>query len=127
MSDGEQPPIETFARSSEFWVGHRLGALEGLARIRIGKLGKTLLVRERRETCELASASFAHGDCKLLPVVGEKKKWRTARVFFTHEQERNLRTKQLQRRCGLERGRRRQSGQSLAKGSVANLVVVLQK
>src|SRR4029078_13686130 len=77
--------------------------------------------------CEFLAATAA--DClgKVALEVAEEWKWRSCAPFLTHEQQRRRRRQQHDRERGFERASRREHCQPLAKGAVADLVVVLQE
>src|SRR5262249_24837395 len=111
---GEERPVE-------------LGALEGRARERIGDAGACCLVGELREGRELSPPALAHRIGQLWPDVAEEDE-RLRRVpFLPHEEQRDRRGQEHDRRGGAQRFRRRQRPDALAHGPVTDLIVVLEE
>ena len=94
-------------------------ALEGCGVLRIGNVGPT-------EFGELAEASL--GDSLLddgVVEAGEELKGRGLIVLLAHEQERGVRREQQERGGEFARAGGDEGGEALAKGAVADLIVIL--
>src|SRR4051812_545946 len=123
----EQPAIELRPRHAALLIGIRPRSLECLAGIRIGDTLASPGVRKRREARKLAPPPFAHGVGEFAVMIGEELEWRLRRHLLAHEDERNLRTEQLQRDSGFERFRLDGICQPIAESAIADLIVVLQE
>ena len=94
-------------------------AREGCGMLRVGNVGPT-------EFGELAESSV--GDSFLddrVAEAGEELKGRGLIVLLAHEQKRRVRREQQERGCEFARAGRDEGGEALAKGAVADLIVIL--
>ena len=99
-----------------------LGALEGLGRLGVGHV-----VRGPAEGGELAAPALAHQPAQLgVLVVGEVEERRGRAPLLALEQHGHRRPQQHQRGRHLQQARPDQHRRPLARGPVADLVVVLQ-
>src|SRR5690625_118041 len=103
-----------------------LRALEGFGVVRIGNAVR-LSVTEVHEGLELVTAPLAHGIRQLSVEVGEEEEGSDLSVLFAHVDQRNLGIEQQDGREEFQFPRICEAGQPLAKGAVADLVVILQK
>lgn len=113
--------------AGDHFPGLRAGGLEGLFGVGVGDALALLGVGEGGEMGELAAPAFAHGVGQLVMEVGEEQERPAAAIVVAHEQQRNHRRQQQQPGGRPQRLRWAQTGQALAQGAVADLVMVLQE
>src|ERR1700733_8075715 len=106
-------------------MGLRL--LERSHRVGIGKGGEKFLIGELRKPRKSPSSAFTDRIGEGGVMIGEEQEGTRARVFLTHEYQRNLRTYELESDGCFERARISKRGQPLAEGAVADLVMILKK
>src|SRR5580704_8463542 len=104
----------------------RARLLERRDGVGIGKLGEKRLIGKLRKARELAPPPVANGLGELWVVIGEEQKRSFARRLLAHENQRYLRTEELQRNGRFQRFWIGQRRQPLAERAVADLIVILQ-
>ena len=87
---------------------------------------RTRRVLELGEAGELLAPAFAHGVGEFGAEIAEEREGLRRAPFLAHEQHRDLRQQQIDRGDRAHRFGRRDRVQPIAKGAVADLVVVLQ-
>src|SRR5258708_22015346 len=112
---GHQSLVEAKLRITE--RRFRLGVGNSVPRRRIGEL---------RDRLELLAPPLGDQLAQLRRVIGKELKRRGGAEFLAHEEQWGIRQKEQQGRCGSEPGCVDLMIQPLAKGAIADLVVVLQ-
>src|SRR4029077_14163045 len=126
-SQRQQGPIKRLACAAGSRMRGGLGSFESFDGVGVGNLRQIFGIGKSGKAGKFATPAFPYSLGEIGIVVGEEQERRGTRRFLAHEYERNLRTQQLQRNRGLERRRFGKCREALAKGAVADLIVVLQK
>ena len=93
----------------------------------IGDLRRRAPIDEFREPRKLLSPPFAHGLGQVAVEIAEERKRLTCAPFLAHEQHRDLRDDEIDARERSDLLGRNKHSQPLAKGAVANLIVILDE